>query len=213
MYTHTHTHTHAHEKEGPHPPGLLQTPDRTRRHTDTDTHTHKHTQTHTHTRTHAELLTKALIARAIQKTTKRRGVAYQNRSTLEQLCLSAAIWFPSPCLFVDATQCMSRTVIDGPKRCCPRIEGLTNQLPIKLHQLDDVRLVCPRIEGLTNQRPIKLQQLEDVRLVLIVFHERWTAGVGGSRLVSRLVITLAGGDERWTAAVGGSRLVIILAVH
>ena len=95
----------------------------------------------------------------------------------------------------------------------PRIEGLTNQLPIKLHQLDDVRLVCPRIEGLTNQRPIKLQQLEDVRLVLIVFHERWTAGVGGSRLVSRLVITLAGGDERWSAAVGGSRLVIILAVH
>ena len=133
---------------------------------DTQTQTHtQHTHKHTHTRTHAELLTKALIARASQKTTKRRGVAYQNRSTLEQLCLSAAIWFPSPCLFVDATQCMSRTVIDGPKRCCPRIEGLTNQLPIKLHQLDDVRLVCPRIEGLTNQRPIKLQQLEDVRLV------------------------------------------------
>ena len=97
---------------------------------------------------------------------------------------------------------MSRTVIDGPKRC-PRSEGLTNQLLIKHHPLEDVRLVL-----------IVSHELEDVRLVLLVFfHERWTAGVGGSRLVSRLDITLAGGDERWTAAVGGSRLVIILAVH
>ena len=93
---------------------------------------------------------------------------------------------------------MSRTVIDGLKRC-PRIEGLTNQLPINHHPLEDVRLVL-----------IVSHELEDVRLVLLVFfHERWTAGVGGSRLV----ITLAGGGERWTAAVGGSRLVIILAVH
>ena len=31
---------------------------------------------------------------------------------------------------------MSRTVIDGPKRC-PRSEGLTNQLPIKHHPLEE----------------------------------------------------------------------------
>ena len=78
---------------------------------------------------------------------------------------------------------MSRTVIDGPKRC-PRSECLTNPLPIKHHPLEDVRLVL-----------IVSHELEDVRLVLIIFHERWTAGVGGSRLV----ITLAGGGERWTA--------------
>ena len=97
---------------------------------------------------------------------------------------------------------MSRTVIDGPKRC-PRSEGLTNQLPIKHHPLEDVRLVL-----------IVSHELEDVRLVLLVFfHERWTAGVGGSRLVIRLGITLAGGDERRTAAVGGSHLVIILVAH
>ena len=101
---------------------------------------------------------------------------------------------------------MSRTVIDGPNRLCQRIEGLTKQPPIKLRG--------PRIAGLTNQLPVKLQQLEDVRIVLIVFfHERWTAGVGGSRLVIRLVIPLAGGDERRTAAVGGSHLVIILVAH
>ena len=165
MYMHTHTHTHAHGKEGGHPPGLLQTPDRTRRHTDTDTHTQTHIHTHTQ---------------------------HWN------ICLSAAIWFPSPCLFVDATRCMSRTVIDGPKRC-PRSEGLTNQLPIKHHPLEDVRLVL-----------IVSHELEDVRLVLLVFfHERWTAGVGGNRLV----IPLAGGDERRTAAVGGSHLVIILVAH
>ena len=121
--------------------------------TQTHAHTHKHTYTHTY-----------------DARTNRRGLAYQSCSTLEHLCLSAAIWFPSPCLFVDATRCMSRTVIDGLKR-------------------------CPRIEGLTNQLPIKLQQLEDVRLALLVSNERWTAGVGGSRLV----ITLAGGGERWTA--------------
>ena len=106
---------------------------------------------------------------------------------------------------------MSRTVIDGPKRC-PRSEGLTNQLPIKHHPLEDVRLVLIVSHGLEDVRLVLLvsHELEDVRLVLIVFfHERWTAGVGGSRLV----ITLAGGGERWTAAVGGSRLVIILAVH
>ena len=78
---------------------------------------------------------------------------------------------------------MSRTVIDGRTRC-PRIEGLTNQLPIKHHQLEDVRLVL-----------IVSHEVEDVRLVLIIFHERWTAGVGGSRPV----ITLAGGGARWTA--------------
>ena len=78
---------------------------------------------------------------------------------------------------------MSRTVIDGPKRC-PRSEGLTNQLLIKHHPLENVRLVL-----------IVSHELEDVRLVLIIVHERWTAGVGGSRLV----ITLVGGGERWTA--------------
>ena len=131
-HVHAHTHTHARTRKGGAPPA--RPPPNPRANAQTHRHRHTHTHAHTHTHTHAELLTKALIARASQKTTKRRGVAYQNRSTLEQLCLSAAIWFPSPCLFVDATRCMSRTVIDGPKRC-PRLEGLTNQLLIKLHPL------------------------------------------------------------------------------